>query len=159
MTRREQTSNLLAVNVTLVGRQTPNLQVYQWRHLYWVLLPSAFRRMREGNVFTGICLLTGDGGHLSLVTSKVSPPPQLCHWSCLKSCPWSCLGVPLVLFQALSMVLSGEELPLYRTRVPPPPAPYPCPVGRGGAGGITVLSRVWGGVPSSLCEQTHTVTT
>ena len=102
--------------------------VFHHKHFYFITV--RIRRMIEGNVFTGVCLLTGGGGlpHglCSQVPSLVSGSrpfpgrggiPWSCYWSCTKSCPRSSLGgtpvLSLVLFggrgdtPVLSLVLPG----------------------------------------------------
>ena len=52
-------------------------------------LPAAFRRMREGNVFTRVCLFKRLGwgwGIPILAGGWAVCTPWFCHWSC----PWSC---------------------------------------------------------------------
>ena len=78
------------------------------RLICYVLLLPAFRRMWKGNVFTGVSKSRGrESG-----TPESSPfwggEGGSSHWSCLKSCPRSCLGGGLP--QAL---------------VPSPPRGYP----------------------------------
>ena len=71
-----------------------------------VSFTACIGRMREGNAFTGVCLLTGSapwflvpipscsGTPWPLLPDPFCETPRSCHWSCPKCCPKSWLGVP-----------------------------------------------------------------
>ena len=92
----------------------------------WLQIFTArVRRMREGNVFTGVCLLTDGEGYL-LVSGPRSFLGRGTPWPLVPGPFWG-MGYPLVLLLVLSTVLfhvmlgEGRGIPVIARGTPSPP--------------------------------------